>query len=229
MDCEDVKQLFRGFLESRLTLFQSALLLEHCDACSECRRELIGLQNQQKSATNGPRRMIFSRGTLRAPLGVAGILLAGCVALYIFQRAPAEIPAAKPVPSAPIDSAPAVKSVERAPGNPGKSVETRAPAKTPAKSSALPPQKAKPKVMPPQNDYVAGRREDRANRPARTETQKARSGDDVAKRSDVPESSRTAQDKEAAPDEKSADAGDLRFYSDIPPYFFLYKPSMKPL
>jgi hypothetical protein len=51
---------------------------------------------------------------------------------------------------------------------------------------------------------------------------------------DSPETGRvpdttTEQDAEGTQDEKSADAGELRFYSETPPYFFLYKPSMKPL
>jgi cytoskeletal protein RodZ len=231
MDCEDVKQLFSGFLDSRLTLFQSALLIEHCDACSECRSELIRLQKLQQPPTNDFRRLVVRLHALRAPLGGAGLLLAGFFAFYLFERAPAEAPAVKPAPASEsnVQSRPAAKSLEHGSDPAAASLETTPPTKTREKSSPPSPKKLKPNVAAPRNSYAAARPENRGNRPALAETQKATSDTDAAESSDVSESSSTAQDEEAAPDEKSADAGELRFYSEIPPYFFLYKPSMKPL
>jgi hypothetical protein len=236
MDCEDVKELFSGFLESRLTLFQSALLLEHCDACSGCRRELIGLQNQ-KSSTKPFRQIVQWPAGLTAPLGAAGVMLLAILGFYMLQRAPADTPAALPVPSSPpnIESHPAAKPPART-AESSTSVEAKAPrdtyTKAPGspKSSGPPAQHVTPKLAPlPQKNYAAVQRQDRANRTGVTEGQGTLAEDAVSENVDALESSSTAQAEEAAREEKSADPGELRFYSETPPYFFLYKPSMKPL
>jgi|GEM_PF-1946588 len=229
MDCADVKELFRGYLESRLTPFQSALLLQHCDACSGCRRELIGLQARLSSPRASRRR--FELHGIKAPLGAAGALLVGLLGFYIFQREPAHIATAKPVATdskqtelKPPSSAPREKaepsSVSRSPVSP----------QTPMKRSPDPMEAAKPGIAPTQDQHPVVKR----GEPAGVEIAKANpsSKNDASLESrdteEVPDPT-TEQDAEGTRGEKSADTGELRFYSETPPYFFLYKPSMKPL
>ncbi|HKA31601.1 MAG TPA: hypothetical protein VKH64_00200 [Candidatus Binatia bacterium] len=226
MDCADVKELFRGYLESRLTPFQSALLLQHCDVCSGCRRELIGLQARLSSPLASRRR--FELHGIKAPLGVAGVLLVGLLGLYLFQREPAHIATAKPVAtdSSPTELKPP-PSLPREKAEPSASRSHASP-QTPVKRSPDPMVAAKPRIAPPQNQAPAVK----PGKPAEVEIAEANpsSKNDASLHSresqEVPD---TVQDAESTQDEKPADNGELRFYSETPPYFFLYKPSMKPL
>jgi len=230
MDCADVKELFPGYLESRLTLFQSALLMEHCDACSECRRELIGLQARLSSPRAFRRR--FKLHAVKAPLGVAGVLLVGCLAFYIFQRGPAHIAtAAKPVAAGSSQS-----ELKPPPSAPREKVEPSSASPSPAspqipvKRSLDAMETAKTRNAPPQDQHPGVKQDKSAG--VEIAEAKPSSKDDASL--DSPETGQvpgttTEQDAEGTQDEKSADAGELRFYSETPPYFFLYRPSMKPL
>ncbi len=228
MDCADVKELFRGYLESRLTPFQSALLLQHCDVCSDCRRELIDLQARLSSPLASRRR--FELHGIKAPLGAVVVLLVGLLGLYIFQREPARIATAKPV--ATDSSQTEIKPPPSAPREKAEPSASRSPAlpQTPAKRRLDPMEAAKPRIAPPQDQPPAVKRA----KPAGIEIAEANPSSkndaslDSLESEEAPDTT-TEQDAERTRDEKSPDPGDLRFYSETPPYFFLYKPSMKPL
>jgi hypothetical protein len=228
MDCADVKELFRGFIESRLTLFQSALLLEHCEACLDCRQALIRLQAGQAASQSPTRRFALHR--MRAPLGAAGVLLVGLLGFYIFQREPAHIATAEPVAT---DSPQAeIKPPPTPPREKAEPSASRPPAlpQSPAGRSVELMQAAKPRIAAPHDQPPAVK----PGKPARVEIAEANPSSkndaslDSRETEEVPDTT-TKQDAGGTRDEKSADANELRFYSETPPYFFLYKPSMKPL
>src|SRR3954464_11054528 len=98
MNCTDARELFPAYARRCLTPFQSALFLEHCDACPSCRRELIDVSSISSTQAEKQRISRIWRGTSRSwaalklalfqPLGIkvpleaAGLLLVGALAFF---------------------------------------------------------------------------------------------------------------------------------------------------
>jgi hypothetical protein len=168
---------------------------------------------------------------MRASLGAAGALLVGCLAFYIFHRGPAHIATAKPV--ATDSSHPEIKPPPSAPSEkaePSSAFSSPPSPQTPVKRSLDATETAKTRDASPQDQPRGVKR----GKPSGVEIAAANPSAKDDASLDSPETGQvpdttTEQDAEGTQDEKSADAGELRFYSETPPYFFLYKPSMKPL
>ncbi len=228
MDCAEVRELFRGFLDSRLTHFQSALLLEHCDRCAECRRELVRLQAPQASSRR------FDARRMRAPLGAAGLLLIACLAVYIFRLTPSPIPASPPnLPRAtphPEVGPPPGAIVHMPEAETARVIDQNPRPKSERKSSAHPAATANPAI----DAYAGGEARSSAVGQGKSDAEESvregstlEDGDFTDKNGNSATAAKEAGDE--PPEEKSSDGSDLSFRSEAPPYFFLYRPSMKPL